>query len=68
MLRMSYIQFMKNLQEELKNEVGMPFQIKIDLNIGIPPGEDDKKQKLEKFVKFKLQPIVDSVPKEVIMQ
>lgn len=68
MLRMSYIQFMEGLQEELKNEVGMPFQIVCDLNIGIPPGDAEKQKKLEDFVNNKLKPIMNEIPNKVIMQ
>lgn len=66
MLRMSYIQFMKDLQEELKNDVGLPFQVKIDVQISIPK-DDDQKEKLENFLKFKLEPVLNSIPNKVVM-
>ena len=67
MLRLSYIKFMQDLQEEIKKDVGLPFQIKIDVNIAIPKDNDDMKEKLENYVKFKLAPILESIPNKVVM-
>ena len=68
MLRLSYIKFMQDLQEELKKDVGLPFQVKVDINIAIPKDNDDMKEKLENYVKLKLAPIINSIPDTVIMQ
>ena len=68
MLRLSYIKFMQDLQEELKKDVGLPFQVKVDVNIAIQKGNDDMKEKLENYVKFKLGPILNSIPDKVIMK
>lgn len=67
MLKMSYIKFMKDLEEEIKRNVGIPFQVKIDITVGIPQGKDDMKEKLENFTKLTLQPIINSIPKQIVM-
>lgn len=67
MLRLSYVKFMQDLQQELKNQVGLPFQINIDIKIAIPENKDSQ-EKLNNFVKTTLQPIINSVPTKVMMQ
>lgn len=65
MLRIAYIHFMQELQKELRDKVGVPFQVKIDVTIGMPPEGD--KEKLQKFVEETLKPIMKEIPSEVVM-
>lgn len=65
MLRIAYIHFMQELQKELKNKIGVPFQVKIDVTIGLPPEGD--KEKLQKFMDETLKPIMKEIPAEVVI-
>lgn len=65
MLRLAYIHFMQELQKEIKEKVGLPFQVKIDIQLGV--GDNIPKDKVQQFMNEYLQPILKETPDKVMM-
>lgn len=65
MLRLAYIHFMQELQKEVREKVGLPFQITIDVKLGV--GDNISKEKVQQFMTEYLQPILKETPDKVIM-
>lgn len=65
MLRLAYLHFMQELQKEIKEKVGLPYQVKIDIRLGV--GDNIPKEKVEEFMNNTLQPILKEIPDKVIM-